>query len=162
MKILRWDEKFSIKQPNGTMIERKVEDIPLDSASFMQVGTAIGSCGIIVMDNTVDMPEALANLSAFYAHESCGQCTPCREGTMWMSRITRRICEGGGRLEDVDLLKNVADNICGRTICALGEGAAWPVQSNVSKFRDEYERKIAAQLSQGGLGRADNNAYRLI
>ena len=81
---------------------------------------------------------------------------------MWMSRITRRICSGGGRMEDIDLLKNVADNICGRTICALGEGAAWPVQSNVSKFRDEYERKISAQLSQGGLGRVDNNAYRLI
>ncbi len=162
MKILKWDEKFTIKNPDGTTFERRVEDIPLDAVSFQQCGTAIGSCGIIVMDNTVDMPEALANLSAFYAHESCGQCTPCREGTMWMSRITRRICTGGGRLEDVDLLKSAADNICGRTICALGEGSAWPVQSNVSKFREEYLQKISAQLSQGGEARVDNNAYRLI
>ena len=113
-------------------------------------------------DNTVDMPEALANLSAFYAHESCGQCTPCREGTMWMSRLTKHIASGKGRIEDVDLLKSVADNICGRTICALGEGAAWPVQSNVAKFKDEYLQKISAQIAQGGEARIDNNAYRLI
>ena len=162
MKILKWDEKFIIKNPDGTEVERRVEDIPLDAVSFQQCGTAIGSCGIIVMDNTVDMPEALANLSAFYAHESCGQCTPCREGTMWMSRLTKRIASGGGRLEDVDLLKSVADNICGRTICALGEGAAWPVQSNVAKFREEYLQKISSQIAQGGEARVDNNAYRLI
>ena len=162
MKILRWDEKFAVKNADGTTSERRVEDIPLDSASFMQCGTAIGSCGIIVMDNTIDMVEALANLSQFYAHESCGQCTPCREGTLWMSRITKRICEGWGRMEDVELLKSVADNICGRTICALGEGAAWPVQSNVSKFRDEYLEKIRRQQAVGGQARLDNNAYRLI
>lgn len=162
MKILRWDEKFTVKNADGTTSERRVEDIPLDSASFMQCGTAIGSCGIIVMDNTIDMVEALANLSQFYAHESCGQCTPCREGTLWMSRITKRICEGWGRMEDVELLKSVADNICGRTICALGEGAAWPVQSNVSKFRDEYLEKIRRQQAVGGQARLDNNAYRLI
>ncbi len=162
MKILKWDEKFIIKNPDGSQIERRVEDIPLDAVSFQQCGTAIGSCGIIVMDNTVDMPEALANLSMFYAHESCGQCTPCREGTMWMSRLTKRIATGGGRLEDVELLKSVADNICGRTICALGEGAAWPVQSNVAKFKEEYIQKISAQLAQGGEARIDNNAYRLV
>lgn len=163
MKILRWDEKFRIKNPDGTVFERRVEDIPLDSASFMQCGTAIGSCGVIVMDNTIDMVEALANLNQFYAHESCRPVAPrCREGTLWMSRITRRICEGWGRMEDIDLLKSVADNICGRTICALGEGAAWPAQSNVSKFRDEYCEKIRRQQAVGGQARLDNNAYRLI
>lgn len=162
MKILRWDEKFNFKMPDGSMKEIRTEDIPLDSGSFMQCGTAIGSCGIIVMDNTVDMVEAAANLAQFYAHESCGQCTPCREGTMWMSRIATRICEGWGRKEDVDLLKSVADNIVGRTICALGEGAAWPIQSNVAKFKDEYCAKIERQKKDGGQGRLDNNAYRLI
>lgn len=162
MKILRWDEKFTIKNPDGTVVERRTEDIPLDSASFMQCGTAIGSCGIIVMDNTVDMVEAMANLNQFYAHESCGQCTPCREGSLWMSRITRRICDGWGRKEDVELLKSIADNICGRTICAFGEGSAWPVQSNVTKFKDEYYDKINRQQTQGGQARLDNNSYRLI
>ena len=79
-----------------------------------------------------------------------------------MSRLTKRIVSGGGRIEDVDLLKSVADNICGRTICALGEGAAWPVQSNVAKFREEYLQKISSQIAQGGEARVDNNAYRLI
>lgn len=162
MKILKWDDKYTIKNPDGTTTEMRTEDIPLDAVSFQKCGTAIGSCGIIVMDNTIDMPEALANLTMFYAHESCGQCTPCREGTMWMSRIAKRICEGWGRKEDVELLKSVADNICGRTICALGEGAAWPVQSNVSKFKEEYYEKIRMQETVGGQARADNNAYRLI
>ena len=162
MKILKWDDKYKIKNPDGTETEMRTEDIPLDSVSFQKCGTAIGSCGIIAMDNTVDMPEALANLAQFYAHESCGQCTPCREGTLWISRITRRICEGWGRKEDVELLANVADNICGRTICALGEGAAWPAQSNVAKFKEEYCEKIRLQETVGGQARADNNAYRLI
>jgi len=162
MKILKWDEKFRFRNADGSEREIRTEDIPLDAPSFQQCGTSLGSCGIIVMDNTIDMVEALANLCAFYAHESCGQCTPCREGTMWMSRITKRICGGWGRIEDVELLKSVADNICGRTICALGEGAAWPVQSNVAKFKEEYFEKIRRQQAVGGQARADNNAYRLI
>ncbi len=162
MKILKWDEKFALKNPDGSAREIRTEDIPLDAPSFQACGTSIGSCGVIVMDNTVDMVEALSNLNQFYAHESCGQCTPCREGTLWMSRITRRISEGWGRKEDVELLLSIADNMCGRTICALGEGAAWPTQSNVSKFREEYYEKIRRQQTVGGQARCDNNAYRLI
>ncbi|MFI3290580.1 MAG: NADH-quinone oxidoreductase subunit NuoF [Opitutales bacterium] len=162
MKILKWGEKFNIKQEDGSFKELAVEDIPLDSPSFMQCGTAIGSCGMIVMDNTVDMAEALANLNAFYAHESCGQCTPCREGSLWISRITKRIAEGKGRMEDIPLLLSIADNICGRTICAHGESVAWPVQSNVTKFKEEYEAKITAQLNGAGAARLDNNSYKLI
>lgn len=162
MKILKWDDKYKITNPDGSITEMRTEDIPLDAVSFQKCGTAIGSCGIIVMDNTIDMAEALANLCQFYAHESCGQCTPCREGTQWLARISRRICEGWGRKEDVELLKSVADNICGRTICALGEGSAWPVQSNVGKFKEEYYEKIRRQETVGGQARADNNAYRLI
>jgi NADH-quinone oxidoreductase subunit F len=146
MKILRFGEKFKVKLPDGSAGEWGVLDIPLDGASFMQCGTAMGTGGMIVMDDSTDMVEALSNLNSFYAHESCGQCTPCREGSLWLKRITTRVCNGGGRLEDIDLVKNVADQIAGRTICAHGEAVAWPCQSNVPKFRDEWEAKIRAQM----------------
>jgi NADH-quinone oxidoreductase subunit F len=100
-----------------------------------------GSGGIIVMDDTVDIVEAMANINAFYAHESCGQCTPCREGSLWMKKITQRMCDGAARKEDADLLLSVANQIEGRTICAFGEAASWPTQSFISKFRDEFEEK---------------------
>ena len=80
------------------------------------------------MDDTTDMVEALANINYFYAHESCGQCTPCREGVPWMRKVTARMCAGQAREEDADLLMNIADQIAGRTICAFGEAASWPVQ----------------------------------
>jgi len=161
MKILKWGEKVSFKNASGEMVETTVENLTLDALSFMSAGTAIGSCGMIVLDNTVDMAEALANLNAFYAHESCGQCTPCREGSLWINRITKRICSGKGRIEDPDLLLSIADNICGRTICAHGESVAWPVQSNVGKFKDEYIEKIQRQIKDGGQARLDNNSYKL-
>ena len=94
-----------------------------------------------IMDDTVDMVEAMANINAFYAHESCGQCTPCREGSLWMKKITKRMCEGDARHEDADLLLSVANQIEGRTICAFGEAAAWPTQSFIAKFRNEFEEK---------------------
>ncbi len=162
MKLLKWGEKFQFKNADGSVVEKAVEDVPLDAQSFMACGTALGSCGMIVMDNTVDMAEALANLNAFYAHESCGQCTPCREGSLWISRITRRICDGWGKKEDVALLMDIADNICSKTICAHGESVAWPVQSNVGKFKDEYLAKIERQGMMGGQARLDGNSYRLI
>jgi len=145
-KVLRLGEKFKVKLPDGSPAEWGVLDIPLDSNSFTACGTGLGTGGMIVMDDTTDMVEALANLNAFYAHESCGQCTPCREGSLWLKRITTRVCSGGGRLEDVDLVKNIADQVAGRTICAHGEAVAWPCQSNVPKFRDEWEAKIRAQM----------------
>ncbi|HTB62920.1 MAG TPA: NADH-quinone oxidoreductase subunit NuoF [Opitutales bacterium] len=156
MKILRFGEKFKVKLPDGSAGEWGVLDIPLDGASFMQCGTAMGTGGMIVMDDSADMVEALSNLNSFYAHESCGQCTPCREGSLWLKRITTRVCNGGGRLEDIDLVKNVADQIAGRTICAHGEAVAWPCQSNVPKFRDEWEAKIRAQMQ--AREHADENA----
>ena len=104
-----------------------------------------GSGGIVVMDNTVDMVEAMANINAFYAHESCGQCTPCREGSLWMKKITSRMCSGDAREEDADLLLSVANQIEGRTICAFGEAAAWPTQSFVKKFRKDFLNKAKTQ-----------------
>ncbi len=146
-KVLRADERFKIKQkqPDGSMANRElgVLDIPLDFDTLAATGSMAGSGGIIVMDDSTDMVRALANINEFYAHESCGQCTPCREGSLWMKKITRRMLGGGGRKEDTSLLKNIADNIAGRTICAFGEACAWPTQSFVEKFRDEFEAKAA-------------------
>jgi NADH-quinone oxidoreductase subunit F len=98
-----------------------------------------GSGGMIVMDDSTSMVEALGNLNAFYAHESCGQCTPCREGSLWMQKITARMVHGDARAEDGALLVSVADQIAGRTVCPFGEACAWPTQSFVQKFGDEFK-----------------------
>ncbi|GBD94824.1 NADH-quinone oxidoreductase subunit 1 [bacterium BMS3Abin05] len=113
-------------------------DVAMDYDSLMSIGTMLGSAGAIVMDETTCMVDALYNLERFYAHESCGQCTPCREGTMWMVKLLSRLEHGEGTVDDVDLLKDVAGNIMGRTICPLGDAAAMPAKSFVQKFRDEF------------------------
>jgi len=111
----------------------------MDYDSLRKAGSAIGSAAVIVMDETTCMVRVLERLSRFYYMESCGQCTPCREGTGWLNRTLRRIVAGQGRREDVDMLVAVANNIEGHTICALGDAAAWPVQSFVRHFRHEFE-----------------------
>ena len=143
-KVLRADERFKGTLKDGTEFDWGLEDIPLDFDGPMAAGTMSGSGGIIVMDDTVDIVEAMANINAFYAHESCGQCTPCREGTLWMRKITKRMCSGGAREEDADLLLSVANQIEGRTICAFGEAAACPTQSFIAKFRDDFVYKAKA------------------
>ncbi len=140
-KVLRADERFTGVLKDGTEFDWAIEDIPLDFDGPMAAGTMSGSGGIVIMDNTVDMVEAMANINAFYAHESCGQCTPCREGSLWMKKISTRMCSGEAREEDTDLLLDVANQIEGRTICAFGEAAAWPTQSFVKKFRKDFLRK---------------------
>ncbi|MDX2110960.1 MAG: NADH-quinone oxidoreductase subunit NuoF [Verrucomicrobiota bacterium] len=140
-KVLRADERFKGKLRDGTEYNWSVNDIPLDFDSPAACGTMSGSGGIMVMDDSVDIVEVLANLNAFYAHESCGQCTPCREGSLWMKKISSRMTSGHARPEDADLLKNVADQIAGRTICAFGEACAWPTQSFLAKFKDEFVAK---------------------
>jgi NADH-quinone oxidoreductase subunit F len=114
----------------------------MDYDSLRKAGSAIGSAAVIVMDETTDMVRVLERLSRFYYMESCGQCTPCREGTGWLNRTLKRILAGQGRREDVDMLVSVANNIEGHTICALGDAAAWPVQSFVRHFRHEFEHWI--------------------
>jgi NADH-quinone oxidoreductase subunit F len=114
-------------------------DVALDFESLRKAGTMAGSGGIIVLTEDVDIVDATLNVSQFYAHESCGQCTPCREGTLWMEKMLHRIKAGHGRPEDVDLLFEVADNIDGKTICPLGEAAAWPVKAFLKNFRSEFE-----------------------
>ncbi len=137
-KILRADERFSGKLKDGTPFEWTINDIPMDFDSLAAVGSMSGSGGAIVMDDSTDMVAALANINAFYAHESCGQCTPCREGSLWIKKITERMVKGGARREDVALLESIAGQVEGRTICAFGEAMAWPTQSFIQKFREEF------------------------
>src|SRR5437764_2158657 len=140
--VLRADERFKLKQkqPDGSTIERdmSIDEIPMDFDSLTGAGSMAGSGGVIVLDDSRDMVWTLNNINEFYAHESCGQCTPCREGSLWMQKITDRMLRGGGVTQDPDTLKNVADNIAGRTICAFGEACACPTQSFVEKFRAEF------------------------
>ena len=114
----------------------------MDYDSIAKAGSMLGSGAVIVMDDTRCMVKSLLRLSYFYYEESCGQCTPCREGTGWLWRVVNRIEHGQGRNEDLDLLLSVSDNIAGRTICALGEAAALPVKSFVKHFRDEFQHHI--------------------
>jgi NADH-quinone oxidoreductase subunit F len=128
----------------------------MDYDSIAKAGSMLGSGAVIVMDETVCMVRALERLSWFYHEESCGQCTPCREGTGWLYRVIHRIEHGQGRPEDLDLLLNVSDNIAGRTICALGDAAAMPVRSFVTHFRAEFEHHIQhKQCLVGGAVHSD-------
>ncbi len=117
-------------------------DITMDYDSIAKAGSMLGSGAVIVMDDTRCMVKSLQRLSYFYSHESCGQCTPCREGTGWLWRMVDRIENGQGRASDLDLLNSVADNIQGRTICALGDAAAMPVRGMIKHFRHEFEYHV--------------------
>lgn len=117
-------------------------DVPMDFDSLAKIGSMAGSAGIIVLDDTVSIVEALFILARFYEHESCGQCTPCREGTTWLANILKRILDGRGRAGDAENLDRVARNVMGNTICPLGEAAALPVVSYVKKFRSEFDEWI--------------------
>ena len=119
-----------------------IMECTMDYDGLSQVGSALGAGSVIVMDETTCMVEVLERISYFYFAESCGQCTPCREGTGWLYRMIRRIRNGEGTPADLDRLKSVADRIEGRTICALGDAAAWPVQSFLKHFRHEFEAMI--------------------
>ena len=122
-------------------------DINLDYESLAEAGSMLGSAGIIVMDEYTDMVDACYNLSKFYAHESCGQCTPCREGVPWMKMILGRITNGNGRRNDVDLLLDICKSIERRTICPFGDAAVAPVKSYIEKFREEFDYYIENKKS---------------
>ena len=140
--------------PGGSSVPVVPADIimkaNMDYDSLRDHGSAVGAGSVIIMDETTDMVKVLERLSYFYHEESCGQCTPCREGTGWLYRILRRINNGKGKPEDLDTLLDVANRIEGRTICALGDAAAWPVQSFLKHYRHEFEAKIANGNSQTG------------
>jgi NADH-quinone oxidoreductase subunit F len=145
-KVFKAGEKFKLKRrgADGKDVEQEVEmlDLPYDFDSLIAAGSMSGSGAIIVLDDSTDIVEALSNIADFYAHESCGQCTPCREGSLWMAKALNRLAYGKGRPQDADYLIKIADNIPGgRTICAFGEACSWPVQSFVGKFKDEFVAK---------------------
>ena len=136
--------KALIPGGSSTMILRgeNLEGVCMDADSLKAAGSSVGTAGMIVMDEDTDLIRVITRIAHFYHHESCGQCTPCREGTGWLEKILHRFEHGEGRMEDIDLLMNVANNIEGNTICALGDAAAWPVQSMLRHFRDEFEKRI--------------------
>lgn len=141
-KVLRADETFKLKDGR----ELTIWDIPMDFDTMAACGSMAGSGGVIIMDDSRNMAWVINNLNNFYAHESCGQCTPCREGSLWMKKISDRIVAGNASPSDVDELERVANQIEGKTICAFGEACSWPTQSFVRKFRDEMKSGTKPEL----------------
>jgi NADH-quinone oxidoreductase subunit F len=131
--------------PGGSsvpLLPASMLDTGLDFESMVAAGTLLGSGGVIVMDDRTCIVDALWNITRFYEHESCGKCTPCREGTYWMSEVFERLEHGRGRESDIDLLLDVSDNILGKSFCALGDAAAMPVMGAIKHFRDEFEHHV--------------------
>jgi NADH-quinone oxidoreductase subunit F len=143
---VRGDKKIKMVIPGGSSMPPLrgdgLEGIKMDADNLRAAGSAIGTGGIMVMDEDTDIVKVLQRISKFYWHESCGQCTPCREGTGWLHKVLKRINAGEGAKADVTLLEDVAKNIEGRTICALGEAAAWPVKFTVQRFPEEFASKV--------------------
>ena len=141
-----WDNLLAII-PGGSsvpVIPKSIcETVLMDFDSLVAVKSALGTAAVIVMDKSTDIVKAIARLSKFYKHESCGQCTPCREGLGWMWRVMERMVEGNASVAEVDMLLDVSYEIEGHTICALADGAAWPVQGLIRHFRPEMERRVA-------------------
>ena len=140
-----WDNLLAVI-PGGSsvhMIPKSVcDDVLMDFDSLRAEGTGLGTAAVIVMDKSTDLLRAITRLSAFYKHESCGQCTPCREGTGWMWRVMERLTTGEAEIEEIDMLLDVTKQIEGHTICALGDAAAWPIQGLMRHFRPEVEARI--------------------
>lgn len=140
-----WDNLLAVI-PGGSSVPLLKKDVCdtvlMDFDSLKEAGSGLGTAGIIVMDKSTDIIAAIARLSHFYKHESCGQCTPCREGTGWIMRIMDRMVEGKARKEEIDQLYNLTKQIEGHTICALGDAAAWPVQGLIKNFKDEMISRI--------------------
>jgi len=141
-----WDNLLAVI-PGGCsvpLLPREVCDtVLMDFDSLREVRSGLGTAAVIVMDKSTDLVRAIAKFSKFYAHESCGQCTPCREGTGWMSRVMDRLVDGDAEVEEIDRLLEITTQIEGRTICALGDAAAWPIQGLMRHFRPVVERRIA-------------------
>ncbi len=142
-----WDNLLAVI-PGGAsvpMIPKSIcDDIPMDFDSLRGVRSGLGTAAVIVMDKSTDLIKAIARLSKFYMHESCGQCTPCREGTGWMWRTMNRMVEGKADIAEIDTLEQVTKQVEGHTICALGDAAAWPIQGLIRHFRPVMEERIAA------------------
>lgn len=142
-----WDNLLAII-PGGSstplMPKDVCETMTMDFDALRNAGTGLGTAGIIVMDKSTDIVRAIARLSYFYKHESCGQCTPCREGTGWMWRMMDRMVRGDAEIHEIETLEQITRQVEGHTICALGDAAAWPIQGLIKHFRPEIERRIMA------------------
>ena len=134
--------------PGGSSVPcvrgEKMREAVMDFDALREVGSSLGTAAVIVMDGSTDVIKAIWRLSKFYKHESCGQCTPCREGTGWMMRVMDRLVRGDAESEEIDMLEDVTRQVEGHTICALGDAAAWPIQGLIRNFRDEIEDRIQA------------------
>ena len=143
-----WDNLLAVI-PGGSSVrcipKSICDDILMDFDSLMSVKSGLGTAAVIVMNRQTDIIKAIARLSYFYKHESCGQCTPCREGTGWMWRVMERLVSGEAEIEEIDALEKVTKQIEGHTICALGDAAAWPIQGLLAHFRDEVEDRIRSR-----------------
>ncbi len=139
--------KAVIPGGSSTMVVRgdQLEGVKMDADSMKAAGSAVGTAGLIVMDEDTDLIKVLARIAKIYYHESCGQCTPCREGTGWLWKTLKRFEKHEGRLQDIELLMDIANNIEGNTICALGDAAAWPIQAMIRRFRDEFEKRVSSK-----------------
>ena len=152
-----WDNLLAVI-PGGSSVPlvpaAQIIDAPMDFDGLKELGSGLGTAAVIVMDKSTDIVRAISRISYFYKHESCGQCTPCREGTGWMWRVMERLREGEAALEEIDMLHEVTKQVEGHTICALGDAAAWPIQGLIRHFRPELERRIAERAGGAAMREA--------
>ena len=153
-----WDNLLAVI-PGGSSVPlvpaHEIIDAPMDFDGLKALGSGLGTAAVIVMDKSTDIVRAISRISYFYKHESCGQCTPCREGTGWMWRTMERLREGDAAVSDIDKLLDVTKQVEGHTICALGDAAAWPIQGLIKHFRPEIERRIAERAGRTMLEAAE-------
>jgi NADH-quinone oxidoreductase subunit F len=153
-----WDNLLAVI-PGGSSVPlvpaKEIMDAPMDFDGLKALGSGLGTAAVIVMDKSTDIVRAISRISYFYKHESCGQCTPCREGAGWMWRMMERLREGDAEVQDIDKLIDVTKQVEGHTICALGDAAAWPIQGLVRHFRPELERRIAERKGKQMLEAAE-------
>jgi NADH-quinone oxidoreductase subunit F len=146
-----WDNLLAVI-PGGSSVPlvpgHMCPDMPMDFDGCKEQGSGLGTAAVIVMDKSTDIVRAISRLSYFYKHESCGQCTPCREGTGWMWRMMERLRVGDAEVDEIDMLQQVTKQVEGHTICALGDAAAWPIQGLIRHFRPELERRIAENVRE--------------
>ncbi len=146
-----WDNLLAVI-PGGSSVPlvpgAEIRDALMDFDDLKRLGSGLGTAAVIVMDKSTDIVRAISRLSYFYKHESCGQCTPCREGTGWMWRMMERLRTGDAAVEEIDMLQQVTKQVEGHTICALGDAAAWPIQGLIRHFRPELERRIAENVRE--------------
>ncbi|MGD2025782.1 MAG: NADH-quinone oxidoreductase subunit NuoF [Methyloceanibacter sp.] len=146
-----WDNLLSVI-PGGSSVPcltaQECDDVTMDFDALKALGSGLGTAGIIVMDKSTDIIRAISRISYFYKHESCGQCTPCREGTGWMWRVLERMADGNAQRHEIDMLFEVTKQVEGHTICALGDAAAWPIQGLIKNFRHIIEERIDARATE--------------